>query len=90
MQAKAQENPQKYIEHHDYDSVDFCDINGLSLVVDCPCGKAARYIKFIEVHAEELAEYLAIYFTEKRVDAEREAKTASELTEKLTQAQGKL
>lgn len=77
--AKAEAEPEKYVEEAEFDHIDAVYIEGWEIVPDCPCAAYKRYCDWIENHAEELAEYLTRYFQDKKADAMREAKTADRL-----------
>jgi hypothetical protein len=86
LQKKAREQPNRYIEEAIYDSVDLVEIDGKSVVPHCVCGVADKYARWIEDHAEGLAQYLTRYFQEKKKQAERVATTAGRINEELTAA----
>ena len=79
LQQLAKEQPEKYIEEADFDSIDFISIDGQQLVPDCPCKRAERYAVFIERHAERLADYLLRFFQEKLTEAKAKAATAERI-----------
>jgi hypothetical protein len=56
LQAKAKEQPDKYIEH---DGIVGCmEICGAVIVYDCKCGLALAHERFLVVDAERIAKYL--------------------------------
>lgn len=83
LQRLAKEQPDKYIEEPDFDSIDFISIDGQQLVPDCPCKRAEKYAVFIERHAEPLADYLLRFFQERLIEAKMKAATAEQITTAL-------
>jgi len=79
LQALAVNEPDKYLECSDFDSIDAIYIDGQQLVVDCPCGRAEKYAKWIERHARGLASYLIAYLDQQAQDAARKSREANRL-----------
>ena len=61
---RAHENPDEYIEVDDFGSVSTMihPGTGKSVVVGCLCDPTKNLSEFIERHAEELKDYLTLYF----------------------------
>lgn len=83
LQRKAAEEPDKYFEHFDFDTIDAAYIDGKQIVPDCPCGKYKRYCDWIEGNAESLAAYLIALFEQRRKDAARVAAESERLAAEL-------
>lgn len=57
LQAKAEREPDKYIEHSNT-SVTVAHLGGKEYVYECPCEGLVPYEKFIWNHREEILDYL--------------------------------
>lgn len=60
LRTNAQRNPGEYIEHNDYDSIDWGYINGKQIVWGCPCNSARRFEQWIWSHRYAIAKYLRL------------------------------
>lgn len=69
LRANAQKNPGKYIEHNDYDSIDWGYINGKQIVWGCPCNSARQFESWIWSHRYAIAKYLRLRAEEAALDA---------------------
>ena len=87
LQQDAEKEPTKYVEEAHYDTIDVLNIHGMTLIPDCPCGKAERYAAFLEDHAEEVAVFVASYLTDQRKEAEAIAAESKRLLDQLEAAQ---
>lgn len=56
FEKRSAEKPDKYISHDH--SIGTMIIDGQEFVMDCPCGGAERYERFILRHEKQIAEYL--------------------------------
>jgi len=69
LRASAAKEPSKYIEHNDYDSIDWGYINGKQIVWGCPCNSARQYEQWIWSHRYAIAKYLKLRAEEAQMDA---------------------
>jgi hypothetical protein len=69
LRANAQKHPGKYIEHNDYDSIDWGYINGKQIVWGCPCNSARQYEAWIWSHRYAIAKYLKLRAEASALDA---------------------
>ncbi len=70
LYAKAKEQPQKYIEVPDFDSVAMVHLEGKQLIIGCECGAVRKYADWIESHAQPLTKYLKLYWLAKKNKAD--------------------
>lgn len=76
LQRSAAETPDRVIEVPDFGSVSFVRLDGKQMVIGCKCDPTNPYAEWIESHAEELTEYLRLYWADKRHQAQLETETA--------------
>ncbi len=88
LQQRAADDPEHFIEDTQFSSIDFCHIDGSQYVVACPCGKADIVAKWIESHADELADYLVLYFKDKADKHRAELNRAERLRFGLEDSRG--
>jgi hypothetical protein len=69
LRANAQKHPGKYIEHNDYDSIDWGYINGKQIVWGCPCNSARQFESWIWNHRYAIAKYLKLRAEGLQLDA---------------------
>jgi hypothetical protein len=72
LQMSARKHPDKYIEHADYDHVDYCHCFDMVIVPECPCGKAAMIARTLEGDYTGIAKYIGLYVKDLRTVAEME------------------
>jgi hypothetical protein len=77
LRTNAQKTPGKYIEHNDYDSIDWGYIDGKQVVWGCPCNSARRYEQWIWGHRYAIAKYLRL----RAEDVEMDARLAREVAD---------
>ena len=58
LQKKAQENPGRVIGYCDVDMVSTADLDGITIVWECPCNRAGRYERFLWENRGWILEYL--------------------------------
>lgn len=78
LREKAQREPDKYIEVPDYSSVSAMHWNGKEVVIGCLCDPTRSLATFIEKHAEQLTEYLRLYWKDMHEKAASELKRADD------------
>lgn len=78
LRASAQKEPGKYIEHNDYDTIDWGFIAGKQIVYGCPCNSARRYEQWIWSHRYIIAKYLRLMAEEAEIDAKLAREVADE------------
>lgn len=79
LRAKAKEEPDKYLEWADRDSIGWGHINGQQAVIDCPCNKLKDCEDWIWSHRYLIKDYLLA-----RTEAEaKAANTDKEAFKKL-------
>jgi hypothetical protein len=83
LQKSAKDNPAKFIEEWEFDTIDVAIIDGMHIVPDCPCGRYKSYCAFLEKYALEIRSYLVLYFADKRRQAESDLKEASQAADEL-------
>lgn len=71
-------NREKYIEHNDYDTIDWGYIAGKQIVYGCPCNSARRYEQWIWSHRYIIAKYLRLMAEEAELDAKLAREVADE------------
>jgi hypothetical protein len=81
LRAKAEAEPNKYVEVPDFGSV----ATWQGLVVGCICDPTKRYSDWIEDNAEALVAYLKLYWQAKANLAANELRTAEEMLATLEQ-----
>ena len=84
LRVSAQKNPGKYIEHNDYDTIDWGYINGKQIVYGCPCNSARQYERWIWSHRYIIAKYLRLQAEEIALDA----KFAQEVADEASRIEG--
>ena len=57
--AKAAAHPDKFVECFNFDTVESIWIGGEELVIQCSCGKARKYLAFLEQNRDRLADFIA-------------------------------
>lgn len=72
LQAKAKEQPDKYLEDWTFHSIEYMHDGSDAIVIDCPCGRAERIGKWLEDRADRIVEYLRLHYAAVKDDAERE------------------
>jgi len=83
LRAKAELEPEKYIEVDDFGSISFVELDGKQIVVGCLCDPTKRYSDWIESHARQLTDYLKDYWATQKKNLEAEAKDAAKRLEDL-------
>lgn len=78
LRANALKNPGEYIEHNDYDTIDWGYINGKQIVYGCPCNSARQYEQWIWSHRYLIAKYLRLRAEEIALDAKFAQEVADE------------
>lgn len=78
LRANALKNPGKYIEHNDYDSIDWGYINGKQIVYGCPCNSARQYERWIWSHRYVISKYLKLMAEELALEAKFAAEVADD------------
>jgi hypothetical protein len=78
LRANALKEPGKYIEHNDYDSIDWGYINGKQIVWGCPCNSARRFESWIWSHRYAIAKYLKLRAEAAALDAKFAAEVAED------------
>ena len=82
LRAKALVEPTKYVEHGTEASVGWGGLDGGQAVIGCPCGKMAKYEKFILTHRHVIQRYFEAHAKKLR----REAEECAEECEKAAEA----
>ena len=65
------------IEVPDYSYVTMAHVEGKQVVIGCSCDSIDRITSWIEGHAEELTEYLKLYWAAARKQKQHEADAAA-------------
>ncbi len=79
LRAKAEENPEKYHEWSDADTISWGILNGKQVVYECCNDEVAKYEQFIWNHRYSIASYLKVR-TDKMVE---KAKMEKENADKI-------
>ena len=74
LQAKADREPDKYVAHHDADSISWGDLDGKRVVWGCVCHRARRFEDFIWSHRDLIIAYLKARMKEDLSHAQEDAK----------------
>lgn len=74
--AKAEKEPDRYIEDQQYSSIEYGELDGRLFVLGCDCNSARRYEDFIWGHRELISKYLKERTTSRLADATRDSKLA--------------
>jgi hypothetical protein len=83
LQAQAAKEPDKYIEEPVFGSIDFFYEGGKPVVPDCKCGRAERIANWLDGNAENIVDYLTLYFIDKKKNAEAIVEKAGKSLEAL-------
>lgn len=81
LQAKAEKEPDRYIEGSDYWS--WYHLGGKQFVVGCPCNASRHYENFIWRNRRQISTYLRTRTSELLRMAKADAETVNEIPEKL-------
>lgn len=87
LKAKAEKEPDKYIEEWEHDTIDEITIDGKSFVAHCKCEGWRKYSKWIDRHAEQITKYLGDFWIEKAKDAKAESDHAEKMKAALDRAE---
>lgn len=86
LQAKAEKDPDKYVEDHSSDDVPWGHIDGKQAVIGCPCNGLRRYEDFIWHNRDVIARYLVNRAKENLEDAQRDVELAAGVKKATGQA----
>lgn len=85
LKELAASNPDKYVEETQFDHIDHATVRGVgSLVVDCPCQRAASLAGVVSQNAERFAAMLVDLLRNRAKDASETERRCIELAAKLS------
>lgn len=73
----AKQKPNMFIEVSDYSCVSAMCVDGKQVVIGCLCDPTQKYSDFIEQYAEELTEYLKLYWKSVHKEAQNKSMKSS-------------
>lgn len=62
----ASENPDRYVESAEYDTINWCRFNGRDFVPDCPCGYGDKVAELLESQEAGILRYMILWLEYKR------------------------